>query len=213
MHKSISILIADDHPLLRKGLADLLSEQPEFDLVGAAGNGAEAFSMLLSAQPDIAVLDIEMPGLTGLEIAQKAGEMGLKSRIILLTMHKEPMLLRRARSLGVFGFLLKEFALSEIVNCIQQVHAGKDYYSAHLPQIEAAAMQGKRLEDLLTRTELKILRLVAQKKTTREIAAMLFVAPKTVENHRTNIARKLELDTRTNSLLLWAVEHADEIQG
>lgn len=203
------IIIADDHPLLLKGTKDFLSGH--YQIIGEYSNGIEAYNAIVSKQPDIAVLDISMPGIDGLEIAQKVSTENIKTKIVLLTMHNESALLNKAKENGVVGYLLKDFALDELINCINTVAKGDTYFSLQLMSKIKKSENQKDIEQqwrgLLTSSEIKILELIAQQKTSKEIAGTFFISEKTVESHRSNIIKKLKISGEKNSLLLWCIKN------
>lgn len=202
-----SIIIADDHPLVLKGLTDFLKEK-KYHLIGSAVNGKEAFELIQSQKPHIAILDIQMPFLTGLEIAKKCQDLNLSTKIILITFEKDLKIYKEAKSLGIFGYVLKEFALVEIENCIAAVVAGKSYFSPEL--IEFLEIIEPPAEwDLMTPSEKEILKLIAKNNTGVEIGEILSVSTRTVEKHKSNIIKKLELPQKQNSLLIWVKENQD----
>lgn len=154
-----TIIIADDHPLVLKGLKDFLTEK-NYNLLATAKNGKIALSLIKAHSPDIAILDIKMPFLTGLEIAEKCKEAKIKTKIVLITLEKEESIYLKAKKLGVYGYVLKEFALEEIENCISSVVKDKPYFSPELiSYIEIDNTSS--LLDNLTNTELKILKIIA----------------------------------------------------
>ncbi len=202
-----SIIIADDHPLVLKGLTDFLKEK-KYHLIGSAVNGKEAFELIQSQKPHIAILDIQMPFLTGLEIAKKCQDLNLSTKIILITFEKDENIYNEAKSLGIYGYVLKEFALVEIENCIAAVVAGKSYFSPEL--IEFLEIIEPPAEwDLMTPSEKEILKLIAKNNTGVEIGEILSVSTRTVEKHKSNIIKKLELPQKQNSLLIWVKENQD----
>ena len=201
-----SIITADDHPLLLKGLNDFLIEK-KYNLIGSGNNGREAYNLIAKKNPDIAILDIQMPFMSGLEIAKNCKTNGLDTKIVLITLHKERELYRKAQELNIFGYILKEFALEEIENCIDTVSQGDQYFSPKIIDVLAdESSEDTSLLDL-TPSEKKILKLIAKDKTNKEIASLLFISYRTVEKHRSNIITKLKLEPKTNSLLIWAKEH------
>lgn len=204
---SPTIIIADDHPLVLKGLQDFLHEN-EYNVLASAKNGKEALALIQAHVPDIAILDIKMPFFTGLQIAEKCKKANLKTKIVLITFEKDEKIYDEAKSLGVYGYVLKEFALDEIENCIASVIKNKAYFS---PELLAYIEVDEAPEELklLTKTETKILGLIAQNKTGVEIADLLFVSTRTVEKHKSNIIKKLKLQSKQNSLLIWAKENSD----
>ena len=125
-----SIIIADDHPLILKGLTDFLKEK-DYNLIGSAVNGKEALDMVISKKPEIAILDIQMPFLSGLEIAEKCKDLNLSTKIILITFEKDEAIYKQAKALEIYGYVLKEFALVEIENCIAAVLDGKSYLKVY----------------------------------------------------------------------------------
>jgi DNA-binding NarL/FixJ family response regulator len=200
-----SIIIADDHPLVLKGLHDFLIEQ-NFDVLASAKNGKEAFALIKAHSPDIAILDIKMPFFTGLEIAEKCKEDGLPTKIVFITFKKDEIIYNKAKSLGVYGYILKEFALEEIENCIASIIKDKTYFSPDLIAYIEVNKISKKLETL-TESERNILKLIGGNKTAAEIAKELFISPRTVEKHKSHIRSKLVLDSKSASLYLFAKEN------
>ncbi len=207
--KNKTIITADDHPLLLKGLNDFLMEK-KYNIIGSAVDGREAYNLIVQEKPDIAILDIQMPYMSGLEIAQQCKTNNLETKIILITFHKEKVLFQKAQKLNIFGYILKEFAIEEIENCLQTVATGKRYLS---PKIEPliTGSTGDDVIEKLTPSEKKIIKLIAQEKTNKEIASLLFISYRTVEKHRSNIISKLKLEHKPNSLLLWAKENSNRL--
>ena len=202
-----AIIIADDHPLVLKGLQDFLHEK-EYNVLASAKNGKEALALIKAHTPDIAILDIKMPFFTGLQIAEKCKKANLKTKIVLITFEKDEKIYNEAKALGVYGYVLKEFALDEIENCISSVTEDKPYFSPELLAYIEVDEAPEELQ-LLTKTETKIIGLIAQNKTGVEIADLLFVSTRTVEKHKSNIIKKLKLQSKQNSLLIWAKENSD----
>ncbi len=209
--KKESIIIADDHPLLLKGLSDFLVERG-YNVVGRGSDGREAYNLIAKLNPDIAVLDIQMPYLSGLEIAKQCQSNGISTKVVLITFHKETELYLQAKELNIFGYILKEFALEEIENCINSVYQGSPYFSPKILEMLSNSESNPQGMDALTPSEKKILKLIACDKTNKEIASLLFISHRTVEKHRSNIINKLNLEQKTNSLLIWAKEHQDRLQ-
>ena len=202
-----TIIIADDHPLVLKGLQDFLHEK-NYNVLASAKNGKEALALIKAHTPDIAILDIKMPFFTGLQIAEKCKKANLKTKIVLITFEKDEKIYNEAKALGVYGYVLKEFALDEIENCISSVTEDKPYFSPELLAYIEVDEAPEELQ-LLTKTETKIIGLIAQNKTGVEIADLLFVSTRTVEKHKSNIIKKLKLQSEQNSLLIWAKENSD----
>ncbi len=209
------MIIADDHPLFRKGLRDFISTAGQYEIVAEASNGEEALDVILRFKPDIAILDINMPGLSGLEVARKVMEKNLNTELVVLTMHEDADHFDLAMETGIMGYVLKDSAAADIVSCIQSVLSGKSYISPSLSHLlmkrSVKSLKGieKKLGvDSLTGSERKVLKLISEGKSTKEIAERLFISVKTVSAHRSNICGKLDLHG-TNALLRFALEHKD----
>ena len=200
--KNLKIFIADDHPLLLKGLEDLLIEK-EFRVIGKATDGQTALNFIVKNQPDIAILDVQMPLKTGIEIAKECKKNKVKTKIILITLHKEIDLYLMAKKIGVYGYLLKEFALDEIENCIESVSENIPYFSENLKNHIGFTEESNSILKDLTLSERRIIKLISQHKTNKEIGHLLFISPRTVEKHRSKIILKLDLSHDTGSLLTW----------
>ena len=208
--KNLTIIIADDHPLLLKGLNDFLLEK-KYNIVGIANNGQEAYDLILEKKPDIAILDIQMPLMSGLDVAEKCKINNLDTKIVLITFHKEEILFQKAKELNIFGYILKEFAIEEMETCIDTVSKGIPYFSQKIKQsLKQNSFNDSSFESL-TPSEKKILKLIAKDKTNKEIASILFISYRTVEKHRSNIINKLKLEQKTNSLLIWAKENQENL--
>jgi DNA-binding NarL/FixJ family response regulator len=213
MAQRTTVLIVDDHPLFRSGLRQVIASDPRFELIGETGDGEAALQLIQEKKPAVAVLDVNLPGLSGLEIARKLQTKRLPTRVIMLTMHKDEETCNRALDIGARGFVLKENAVEEILKAIAAVAGGEHYLSSTISgylvrrrnRAEALAAKKPGLDDL-TKAERRILKLIAEKKTSREIGAELFISPRTVEAHRANICAKLEL-TGSHSLLQFALEN------
>jgi DNA-binding NarL/FixJ family response regulator len=204
------IIIADDHPLLLKGLHDFLVERG-YNIIGSAKDGKEAYSLIVTLEPDIAILDIQMPFLSGIEIAEKCKTECSTTKIILITLHKERELFEQAKELNIFGYILKEFALEEIEKCLETVTDGAHYYSPKIKaKLEVSGINSSLLNEL-TPSERKILKLIGNDKTNKEIASLLFISHRTVEKHRSHIIQKLKLEPKTNSLLIWAQQNQSKL--
>lgn len=204
--KTKKIITADDHPLLLKGLNNFLIEK-NYNIIDSGTNGKEALELIVKLKPDIAILDIQMPYMTGLEVAKECKINNIKTKIILITFHKEKMLFQKANELNIFGYILKEFAIEEIENCIKSVSNGVPYFSPRIKDLLGINPYKDSYLDLLTPSEKKILKLIAKDKTNKDIASLLFISHRTVEKHRSNIIQKLKLEPKTNSLLIWAKDN------
>jgi DNA-binding NarL/FixJ family response regulator len=211
------ILIADDHPIFRKGLRQVIETESEVTVVAEADNGLLALEQIRQLRPEIAILDIHMPKMSGFEVAQAVCEQGIKIGIIFLTMHKAEDLFNAAMDMGVKGYLLKDSAVTDIVGSIRAVLDGQPYISPQLSSFllnrsarANALRQEKPSIDALTPTERRILRMLAEYKTSKQIADELFIHSRTVDNHRANISTKLGL-RGSHALMKFAVEHKSEI--
>jgi DNA-binding NarL/FixJ family response regulator len=217
MSPRTKVLIVDDHPLFRQGLRQLVEGDARFELIAEAGDGNEALRLIEQRKPDVAVLDVNLPGLSGLEVARRVQAARLPTRIVVLTMFKEEETFNRALDVGVLGFVLKENAAQDILASIVAVATGEHYLSPTISsylvrrrgRAEILAAHKPGLDDL-TKAERRILKLIAEKKTSREIAAELFISPRTVEAHRANISQKLDLHG-SHSLLQFALENRSAI--
>jgi DNA-binding NarL/FixJ family response regulator len=214
LENGIRILIADDHPLMRKGLRLSVEEDPGLKVVGEASDGETALSLITKLSPDVALLDIEMPKLDGLGVAREVVKRRLKTDIIFLTLHSNQDLFRSAMDLGCKGYILKDSAVQEVVAGIHAVASGRPYISSAITadllhnHNQAASQAGNSLTSNLTPTELRIMRLIAQGKTSKEIGAELSIHYRTVENHRTSMCRKLDLEGEgANALLRFALQN------
>lgn len=201
----LRIVLADDHAFLLQGLKDYLASK-RLQIVGQAEDGTKALQLIMDEAPDIAILDIEMPYLSGFSIAEICKQKGLPTKIIILSFHKEADFVTQAKRLGISGYILKEDATNEILDCITSVAKGQTYFSKAV-QTEKNADTGLGQISELTPSERKILRLVAQKNSTEEIAEQLYISIRTVEKHRSNIVAKLGLSGQSNSLTTWAIEN------
>jgi DNA-binding NarL/FixJ family response regulator len=217
MAGEVRIVIADDHPVLRKGLRQVIEGDPRLKVVAEADDGEAALARVRELKPDIAVLDLDMPLLDGLAVAREIRKKQLPVEIVFLTIHSEEDLFHAAMDLGSKAYLLKDAALTEIVKALRAVAAG-DYYvtpslTAHLlrrrQRAQGFALRQPGIGDL-TPTERRILSLVAAGKSSKDIAAALFLHYRTVENHRTNICQKLGLQGH-NALFKFALQHKSEL--
>lgn len=216
---AIRVVIVDDHPLFRQGLRQVILGDSRFQLVGEAEDGKSAEKIVLQLEPDLVVLDVNLPDTTGLEVAENLRGAGCHARFVVLTMLKDENAFNRAMNIGIDGYVLKENAGTEIISCLVSVAAGSAYVSPSLTgfllrrrgRAEALAQHRPGLSDLTT-AEKRILKRIADKKTSREIAAELRVSPRTVETHRTNICTKLSLKG-SNSLLQFALENREALSS
>ncbi len=205
--KDISMVIADDHPMILKGLFEELTANG-YPVVGQASNGMQALEMILKNNPKLALLDIDMPLLTGFEVIKMANEKNCNTKFIVLSFHKEAEYVSQAKALEINGYLLKEDPFYEIERCIESVLDDTEYFSRSFESfsLKNASAELQKLKHL-TPSETTILKLVAQQTSTSEIADTLFVSIRTVEKHRSNIIAKLDLEGGTNTLTNWALVH------
>ena len=210
--KNASLVLADDHPMLLKGLYEELVANG-YNVIGQATNGMQALELILKKKPSIAMLDIDMPLLTGFDVIKMAKDKGSHTKFIVLSFHKEVEYITQAKALQINGYLLKEDSFFDIERCIEAVLNNEQYYSRSFETgtLHTASTELKKLQ-LLTPSELNILKLVAQQVPTNEIAENLFISRRTVEKHRSNIITKLELEGGTNALTNWALINKNLIQ-
>ena len=217
MNKEIQILVADDHPVFRRGLAMMIATDKTLKVIAEASNGKQALESIQKYQPDIAILDVNMPEMTGFDVARELQNSSVATDIILLTMHKDEGMFNTALDLGVKGYLLKESAVEDIVAGIKAVATGENFIS---PQLTSFLFQRSRRNNVfnqneknisdLTTAERRVLKLIADEKTSREIAEILFISVRTVERHRENICTKLNIHG-SNALLKFAILHKSEL--
>jgi two-component system, NarL family, response regulator NreC len=207
----IRIVLADDHSVMRSGLRALLQQHPDMQVVGEANDGREALSLAESLKPDVAVLDITMPNLNGIEAARQMVAKQLDVAIIMLSMHSDESYVLRALRAGVRGYLLKEAAEIDLLHAIRAVTQGKSFFSPMVSRMLAEdyvrQLQGKEIADsydLLTAREREILQLIAEGNSNKDIANLLNLSLYTVETHRGNILQKLNLHS-VPDLILYAV--------
>jgi DNA-binding NarL/FixJ family response regulator len=208
---STSLIIADDHPIFRRGLTQVLKDAEEFRLVGEADNGLQALELLDSIRPDIALVDINMPLMDGLQLVRTARARSLSPAFVILTMFKDDEYFREAMDLGVMGYLLKDSAASDLVECLRAVARGRHYICPAMSELLVLRSAGSGNEapgtlGHLSPTERRVLRMIADGKTSKEIADELSISFHTVNNHRAHICEKLHLEG-PNRLLQFALEH------
>ena len=207
----IRILLADDHGLVRKGLRLLVESQEGMEVVAEASDGREAVRLAAEWLPDIAILDIAMPNLNGIEAAAQIVKSGADVRVVILSMHSDESYVVRALDAGARGYLLKDSAEDDLVQAIHTVAEGRPYFS---PAISATLLEDyvRTLRqrgltdsyDLLTDREKEVLQLLAEGKSNKEVATLLNLSPYTIETHRTNMVQKLNLHN-TAEIVLYAV--------
>lgn len=208
---SIRILIADDHAVVRAGLRALLSAEPEFVVVGEAEDGNAALQLAQDLQPDVVILDISMPQLNGIEATQAIKTKLPQTRVLILTLHEDEVLLRQAFDSGASGYIVKRAVESELVSAIRAMMAGNIYVHptmtrALLSDVPSVAKSEQKSLNLLTPREIEVLKLIAQGFTNRQIAKQLYISVRTVEAHRANLTEKLGLSSPIQ-IVRYAMEH------
>ncbi len=210
VHKT-SIVLADDHQVVRQGLRILLEAEREFNVVGDAGDGLTAISLVDRLKPDVLVVDLMMPGLNGQEVTRRARKLSPKTHIVVLSMHSsEPYVMEALRN-GAAGYVLKDASCADLIHAVREVMAGRRYLSPPLSERAIDAYQEKARAgawgryDMLTTRERETLQLVAEGHTNSEIASRLGISPRTAETHRAHLMRKLQLRTHTD-LIKYAIE-------
>lgn len=202
------VLLADDHRLFREGLRGLLSVQSGIEVVGVAADGAELVSLTESVEYDVALIDIEMPVMNGLEAAEKILASHPEARLVALTMHNDEAYYYRMVELGVKGFLLKNSDIDEVVCAVREVCAGGSYFSQELLDSLVSNLKESQVEaePLLSEREMEVLPLICQGLSNQEIADKLFISKRTVDNHRANILEKSGCKN-TAGMVVWAIKN------
>ena len=201
---TIKIIIADDHPLFLKGLKDTLSDEEDFEILGTAKNGVEALEIINDLNPDVVTLDIDMPLLNGINVAKQLLIVHPNIKIIILSMHKDADIIKASMDIGIHAYVFKDDAANDLVNAIRSVYADGIYISSTIPNLETSNPISEPLLQSLTKMERIILIAIGKQKTSKQIADEHFISVKTVENHRANIVKKLNLKGN-NSLLKFAL--------
>lgn len=198
----IRVMIADDHAVVRQGIRIVLEEVEGLQVVGEAGDGDEALAMGRELSPDVILLDVTMPGRTGLEVTRELREQGVEAAILILSMHDDPEYVLQAVRAGADGYVLKDVAPAELRKAIQTVHDGREYFAERVThqlsvglRAELEREQRKSRLESLTARETEVLLLVADGLTNREIADRLDISPRTVETHRERLMTKLRIRT------------------
>ena len=198
------ILLADDHHIVRQGLRVLLESQPHFRLVGEAGDGIEAVRLAEQLKPAVLITDLMMPGLNGIEVTRQVTRSLPKTRVVILSMYIDHAYVFESLRNGASGYVLKDAQASDLIEAVREVAAGRRYLSPPLSE-RALELYGKRVEsapddpyETLTNREREVLQLVAESRTSAEIANYLFISPRTAEGHRANLMRKLGLQNHTD---------------
>jgi DNA-binding NarL/FixJ family response regulator len=206
---TITVVLADDHAVMREGLARLLETNADIKVIGTADNGRNAVGQVLQLKPDVVIMDITMPDMNGIEAARQISERAPGVRIMILTMHSTGEHVFNALEAGVHGYILKESASQDIINAIRAVHAGRRFLSPSVAEIVAEQV-GKRTEvsplESLSRREREILQLVAEGYSSAKIGETLHISPKTVDTYRSRLMQKLQLKDVTG-VVKFAIQH------
>ena len=214
---SVSVFAADDHPIFMRGLCEIIGGEEGLCLVGQVSTGNDALDQIIALEPDVAILDIDMPGISGLEAARTLGRRTIRTKIILLTMHEDEALFNEAIDIGVRGYVLKENAVDDVVSAIRAAASGRTFISPSVADFLLRRNREKtelRKEKpglvQLTPAERRILKQIAEDKTSKEIADLLGISVRTVETHRQNISTKLGL-SGSHSLLKFAFHNKSHL--
>lgn len=202
----INIVIADDHEIFRQGLCGLISSAEDINLsiVGEASTGNEAIRLIKEKKPDVAILDVSMPEKDGFEVAREIYRVGMDTKIIILTMHKERSALKKAMDIGIQGFIIKDDTFDDLIYGIKAILSGKQFISPSVSHLIYTV--GQDLEESLTKREIEILRLVSNGMTNKKIADNLNISVKTVDTHRTRIMFKLDVHS-TAELVKYSIKN------
>jgi DNA-binding NarL/FixJ family response regulator len=206
--KKIRVLVGEDHNLVREGFLLILGREPDIEIVGDAPSGDEAFAKILGARPDVAVLDVGMPGITGIEVTRKVADVGLRTAIVLVSMHDERSVVESALEAGASGYVLKEGAAHELIDAVHAAASGNTYLSPRVASLVVDWLRAgeRKAEVELTPREREVLRLLATGLTSKEIGVQLKITAKTVEGHRAAIMNKLGI-RHVPGLVKYAILH------
>jgi DNA-binding NarL/FixJ family response regulator len=208
----VSIVLADDHPIVRRGSRALLESEPDFDVIGEAGDGLEAVRVVERLRPDVLILDLMLPGLHGLEVLRIIRDRLPRTRVVVFSMHSTNAFVAEALRVGVDAYVLKGGNEDDLVRAVREVHAGRRFLCSRLAgvSLEEYDQQARSgtidPHETLTPREREVLQLVAEGRTSIEIAGILHISPRTVENHRAKLLRKLRLQNHTD-LVRHAIKH------
>ena len=212
--ESLRVVIADDHSVVRQGIRGVLEEINGLDVVGEVGDGVEALAMVIDLSPDVVVLDVNMPAMSGLEVTMALREEGSPVRVLILSMHDDPEYVLQAVRAGADGYVLKDVSPAELRDAVIAVHEGRDHFTARVTQQLSVGLRREIEEEQLrtrvgslTQREREVLLLVAQRMTNREAGGKLEISPRTVETHRERVMDKLRIRT-VAGLTRFVVEHS-----
>lgn len=212
--ESLRVVIADDHSVVRQGIRGVLEEIDGLDVIGEVGDGVEALGMVTDLSPDVVVLDVNMPAMSGLEVTMALREAGSPVRVLILSMHDDPEYVLQAVRAGADGYVLKDVSPAELRDAVIAVHEGRDHFTARVTQQLSVGLRREIEEEQLrarlsslTQREREVLLLVAQGLTNREAGGKLEISPRTVETHRERVMDKLRIRT-VAGLTRFVVEHS-----
>lgn len=204
--KKTRVLLADDQLLIRAGIRAIIDTLPNYELVAECSDGHQAIAAIRQHQPDIVLLDIAMPGPSGIDVARSVRQFDTDTKILVLSSIDRKEIVEQAMSAGAEGYLLKDFVLGELLDALEAVQAGLRYLSPRIQNMDLEATVNPEVSSLLTARQLEILRLVASGKTTKEIARFLTISPKTVEFHRGRLMERIGANDVTG-LTRFALQH------
>jgi two-component system invasion response regulator UvrY len=210
MKKTITILLIDDHPVVRTGYRRLLENTPDMHVVAETENGETGYQLYFEHQPDVTILDLNMPGMGGLETIRRIIAKNPAARILVFSMHNNATMAQHSLKAGALGFISKQSGIGEMIQAVRQVNAGKIYIESELAAM--LAVNGMRKDtcnnplDTLTKREFQIFKLIAEGNSNAKIAQKLTISPKTVGVHHVNLMRKLKLQN-TTQLVCMAISH------
>lgn len=206
--KAIRVIIADDHELIREGIKQILELESDIEVVGQVSNGEEAFIMANELEPDIVLLDINMPKLNGIETLRRFKDLGLKSKIIILTIHEDREYILKTLKIGAYGYILKDTDADSLIKGIRAVARGEKYIQPSVSELVNGSSKLDKEEsnnikkiNSLTKREYEVLMLIAEGLNNRDIAEKLFISEKTVKNHVSSIFKKLDLNDRVQATI------------
>ena len=206
--KKIKVVIADDHVLIREGIKQILELEDNIIVIGQTGNGEEAVEIAIELQPDIILLDINMPKLNGIETLRRFKDLGIKTRVIILTIHEEREYILETMKLGACGYMLKDSDADGLIKGVKDVALGKKYIQPSVEELVSVPKgpdieKDKELEkiELLTKREYEVLLLIAEGLNNKDIGTRLYISEKTVKNHVSNILKKLEVNDRVQAAI------------
>jgi DNA-binding NarL/FixJ family response regulator len=191
----IKIILADDHAIIRQGLEPLFEAEQGMELLAQAGNGREAWGLIESLRPDVAILDISMPEMTGIEVTRRVVNAGFNTQLVLLTMHEDPSAVLEAQEAGASGYVLKDNSFEELVQAVHVVAAGGSFVSPSIREKLRKLQRQGQTTALLSNREREVIKLIAQGQSSKEIGRAMGISPRTVDTYRQRLMDKLDLHT------------------